>query len=195
MFLLDVETLSKSSEAVILSLACIQFEPGQNYTYEQLLDSAFFVKFNAADQMKRLERKAEKSTMDWWAKQCDFVRQLSFVPSDEDVTVEEGYEAFRKWVKTFTPDQQKEWVFIRGSLDQLVLDSLEMQLNVQPVFPYSQYRDVRTAIDFLYETKNGYVSVPNFDSQSKVYKHCPRHDCAYDIMQLLYGESRESDTN
>ena len=190
MYLLDVETLSKSSEAVILSLACIQFEPGQNYTYEQLLDSAFFVKFNAADQMMRLGRKAEKSTMDWWAKQCDFVRTVSFVPSDEDVTVEEGYEAFRQWVKTFTTTQQKEWVFIRGSLDQLVLDSLEMQLNVQPVFPYSQYRDVRTAIDFLYETKNGYVKVPNFDSQSKVYKHCPRHDCAYDIMQLLYGEKQ-----
>jgi hypothetical protein len=189
MFCLDVETLSKSSEAVILSVAVIHFEAGKKYDYDDLISSAFFTKFDVQDQIKRLHRKTEKSTMEWWSKQCEYVRKRSFVPSDEDVKVEDGYEAMREWVKSFTPEQQKEWVFVRGSLDQLVLDSLEMQMDVKPVFPYSQYRDVRTAIDFLYETKNGYVEVPGFDSKAKVYKHCPINDCAFDIMQLLYGQS------
>ena len=190
MFVLDIETLSKSSESVILSLAVIQFDVNKKYTYQELLDSAFFVKFNAHDQMARLKRKAEKSTMDWWAKQCDIAKKRSFVPDSSDVTVEEGYEKFREWVNKFTPEERKEWIFIRGSLDQICLDSLEMQLDVEPVFPYNQYRDVRTAVDFLCGTTNGYVDIPGFDASANVIKHCPIHDCAYDILMLLEGEKK-----
>lgn len=186
MICFDIETMSKSSEAVILSMSAIYFDPDSKPTYNQLVDSAFFVKLDAEDQIKRLHRRADKSTMEWWAKQSDIVRKASFIPSTTDMKFEDGYELMRAWMKT--KNDEKCWVFARGGLDQLTLDSMEEQLGITPIWPYARWRDVRTAIDFLYGTTNGYVQVPNFDSQAHVYKHHPTHDAAYDIMMLLYGE-------
>lgn len=190
MFMFDVETLGKQSHSVILSLACIHFDPKETYTYEQLMESAFFVKFDVEDQIKRLKRTTGRSTMEWWSKQCDFVKNRSFIPHPfADEKFENGYEMLREWAKSKNDD--KSWVWARGNLDQLVMDDIEEQCGVTPVFPYARWRDVRTAIDIFYETSRGYVAVKDFDPQAHVIKHCPIHDCAYDIMQLLYGENNE----
>jgi hypothetical protein len=61
---------------------------------------------------------------------------------------------------------------------------------MQPITGYAMWRDVRTAVDILYGTTNGYVEVdhPLFD-RTAVIKHHPVHDCALDAMQLLYGKT------
>ena len=194
MYMFDIETLGKSSESVVLSMACIHFETAidKRPTPQELRDSAFFVKLDAADQIKRLHRKVDKSTVDWWAKQCDLVRDKSFTAKPDDVKLEDGVEMLREWAKPYgnTPDK---WVWARGNLDQLVLDSVEEQLQVDHVFFFNRWRDVRTAVDFLYDTKTGYCDVdyPGFDPYLHIYKHNPIDDCLYDIMMLLYGKSKE----
>jgi hypothetical protein len=40
MFMFDVETLGVESNSVILSLACIYFNPDDKPTYKELVDSA-----------------------------------------------------------------------------------------------------------------------------------------------------------
>lgn len=187
MFMFDVETLGKQSHSVILSAACIHFDPKEKYSFENLIDNAFFVKFDVEDQIKRLKRSTGRSTMEWWAKQCDIVKERSFIPNKfVDVKFEDGYEQMREWAKSF--NENKSWVWARGNLDQLVMDDIEEQCGLTPIFPYARWRDVRTAVDIFYDTDRGYVNVPDFDPQAYVIKHCPIHDCAYDIMQLLYGE-------
>lgn len=187
MFMFDIETTSKRSNAVILSIGCIYFDPDVKYAYADLVNQAFFVKFDAKDQIQRLHRSINKSTIDWWAKQCDIVRKKSFTPHSDDMKFEDGYELFRKWAKSKNDDKCAVWA--RGTLDQLVLDDMEEQLGLEPIFHYARWRDVRTAVDLLYNTTNGYCKVKNFDPQAHVYKHDPVHDCAYDVMQLLYGEN------
>jgi hypothetical protein len=59
MFIFDVETLGVESTAVILSAALIHFDPADKPTYQDLLDSACFVKLNAKDQTKRLGRSVD----------------------------------------------------------------------------------------------------------------------------------------
>lgn len=187
MFIFDVETLSKKSEAVILSLSCIYFEPNEEPSPQELRDSAFFVKFDVEDQVKRLNRKINKSTVDWWKKQCENVRKVSLYPSDRDVKFEEGHMLFSEWVKTKRDNEC--WVWARGTLDQLVLDDIEEQLDLSPIFQYNRWRDVRTAVDFLYNTKNGYVDVnyEGFDPELHITKHNPIDDCVLDAMMLMYG--------
>lgn len=188
MFLFDVETLGKRSDSVILSMAAIYFNPDEKPTWKQLVDSAFFVKLNVEDQIKRLHRGTTKSTMEWWAKQCDHVRKKSFIPQPTDMKFEDGYELMRAWAKS--KNDTKCWVWARGNLDQLVMDDIEEQIGLEPIWPYARWRDVRTAIDFLTGGTNGYCSVPDFDSQAHVIKHDPIHDCAYDAMMLMYGEKQ-----
>jgi hypothetical protein len=188
MFVFDVETLGKDSSSVILSMACLYFNPEEKKSYQELIDSAFFVKLDAEDQMLRLKRTSKRGTIEWWSKQCDNARNKSFRPSVIDVTAEEAVESLRTWSTQFL-NHDTCVVWARGNLDQLVLDSLEEQLEVKPVFYFSRWRDVRTAIDFIIGSPSGYAKVdyPGFDPALHVTKHNPVDDCAYDAMQLMYG--------
>ena len=191
MFIFDVETLGKRSHAVILSMACIYFDPDKKPNHHEMREDAFFAKFNVKDQVDRLKRTVNKPTLEWWNKQCENVRNASFNRSKEDVIFEDGYESMRKWVKE--KNDHKCWVWARGNLDQLVMDDIEEQIGLTPIFPYARWRDVRTAIDFLYNTTNGYVDVnyPGFDSKNDITKHNPIDDCIFDAMQLMYGVKHE----
>jgi hypothetical protein len=188
MYVFDVETLGKESSAVILSMACVYFDPVKETSPNEMRKNAFFVKLDAQDQMKRLNRSITRSSLEWWAKQCENVKVKSFKPGDDDVTPEVGLELFRTWSKKY-PDTKGEWVWARGNLDQLVLDSMEEKLGVDPVFHFNRWRDVRTGLDFLTGSDNGYCDVdyPGFDSHLHITKHDPVDDCILDAMMLMYG--------
>jgi len=197
MFIFDVETLGKESNSVILSMAAIYFDPDKGQSYQEMYKDAFFVKFDVVDQMKRLDRKVGKTTMQWWAKQCENVKIKSFKPNPAiDVKFEDGYEQMRQWAASKNDD--KCYVWARGNLDQLVLDSFEEQLELKPIWPFSRWRDVRTAVDFLYGVNTGYVTVEvppwvdAFDPALHVTKHNPIDDCCYDAMMLMYGKKNET---
>lgn len=196
MFMFDVETLGKESNSVILSMAAVYFNPDDQPDHKKLFDEAFFVKFDVEDQIKRLHRKVGKTTMQWWSKQCENVRNKSFRPNPAiDVKFEDGYEAMRQWAASKNDD--KCWVWARGNLDQLVLDSFEEQLEIKPIWPFARWRDVRTAVDFLYGTNVGYCDVETppwmnkFDPFIHITKHNPIDDCVYDAMMLMYGKKND----
>ena len=188
MFMFDIETLGVESTTVILSIACIHFNPEEKPTFQQLIDSAFFVKLDAKDQVKRLGRTVSKSTLDWWSGQHVAVKKKSFDPSDTDVKAEYAVEMLNTWVKQF-PEWEKSTVWARGSLDQMAYGSLENRLGVDPIFHFARWRDVRTAVDIFTGSTNGYCKVehPEFENYL-VVKHDPIHDCALDVMMLVYGK-------
>ena len=69
MFMFDVETLGKKSNAVILSLAATHFDPDSNPSPDTLRQNTFFIKFDAEDQIRRLKRTITPSSIEWWKKQ------------------------------------------------------------------------------------------------------------------------------
>lgn len=169
-------------------MGCVWFDPKEKPSPEQLRKDSFFVKLDATDQIKRLKRGSSKSTLEWWNKQCDIAKEKSFYVKPDDVKIETGLEMMREWSNKYDPDK-KAWVWARGNLDQLVIDSMEEQLEIEPVFFYNRWRDVRTAIDLLIGSTNGYCDVdyPGFFSES-IVKHDPVDDCIYDAMMLMYGK-------
>ena len=94
----------------------------------------------------------------------------------------------REWAKQF--NEPRSYVWARGNLDQLTLDSIEEQLGLEPIFPFARWRDVRTAIDIWYSSDRGYVDVdyPGFNSKLHITKHNPIDDCIFDAMQMMYGK-------
>lgn len=184
MIVLDIESLSTESTCVILSAAMVYFNDGM--TYEEMIDKSIFVKFDAKEQIQKYNRTASKSTLEWWKKQCDFAKNTSFNPSKYDVSAIEGIELLRNYLNIDPSPTKILWT--RGALDQMAIESLCNAIGVKPLVLYNQYRDTRTAIDILASTsKKGYceVSLKDFSIQ-KVIKHDPRHDCAYDAVQLMY---------
>lgn len=184
-----METLGVESTSVVLSAALIRFNPDDKPSYQDLLDSAVFVKFNAKDQINRLGRTVTTGTLEWWENQHEYPKQVSLVPSSTDVTAEDGMAILHNYMNKWSSSQH-ETMWARGSLDQMAIDSLARRIQSQELTGYAQWRDVRTAVDLLYGTTNGYCGVeyPDFD-RNQVIKHHPVHDCALDAMMLLYGKS------
>lgn len=188
MFMFDIETLDTESTAVILSASIIQFDLNETYTYEQLLEKALFVKFDVKEQIENYKRTISKQAVEWWGKQHSHVRKLSVTPSEEDVSASEGLLQIKEYITKHSSGQDEAF-WARGSLDQMAIDSLSYKLGIEPIAPYYVWRDVRTAVDILCESSNnGYCTVkhPSFQ-QHQVIKHHPTHDCALDIMMLMYG--------
>jgi hypothetical protein len=188
MFVFDVETLGVESNAVILSAALVHFDPEKRPTYQDLLDNACFVKFDAKEQAQ-MGRTISKSTLAWWKTQHEYTRKVSLDSSREDMTAENAIKTLYDYMANY-PNASKQTMWARGSLDQLVIDSLCVKLGMKEITGYNMWRDVRTAVDIMYGTTNGYVEVdhPLF-KRHEVIKHHPVHDCALDAMQLMYGKS------
>lgn len=189
MFIFDVETLGVESNSVVLSAALIQFNPEDKPDFQKLLDDAIYVKFNAKEQITKYKRGVDANTLEWWKKQHEYVRGLALDPKPDDVSAEEGLRILSEYIRKF-PAWGKQTMWARGSLDQLVIDSLAYKLELEPIVNYNTWRDVRTAVDILYGSHNGYCEVehPTFN-RSSVIKHHPVHDCALDAMMLMYGKA------
>ena len=187
MFMFDVETLGVESNFVVLSAAMVHFDPEKRPTYQDLLDNACFVKFDVKQQLTA-GRSASKSTLGWWKDQHEYVRKVSVDPSDEDMTVSNGMQKFYDYMAKF-PNAKQQTMWARGSLDQMVIDSLAVKFDLEEITGYNMWRDVRTAVDIMFGTTTGYVEVdhPLF-KRHEVIKHHPVHDCALDAMQLMYGK-------
>jgi|ERR1700747_826899 len=185
MIVYDIETLCTESTAVVLSLAAVYFDPNDTLDYDELLDRALFVKFDVSEQIKKYNRTVDKSAVEWWRKQADIPRKASVEPSPNDLSLAEGLSMMDDYYNR----NGRGVVWARGGLDQLATESLYKSLGAKPFAMFNMWRDVRTAIDLLYDSKNGYCSVPGFDPSIHVFKHHPVHDCAYDAMMLVHGQA------
>lgn len=190
MFCFDIETLDTESSAVVLSAAIVYFDGKEKLSYQQYLDRTLFVKFNAVDQIKRLKRTSSKDTMEWWSKQAEYVRSRSVKPKSDDYSAEEGIDKIVQYMNQYeNPREQIMWA--RGSLDQVVIDSLCKSVDKPYITEYYIWRDVRTAIDILYGSSNGYCDVDNPDfNKEMVPKHLPYHDCCLDVLMLTQGKEK-----
>lgn len=189
MFAFDVETLSTESTAVVLSAALIHFDETQPQVYQDLLDKALFVKFDAAEQIRQYKRAVDKDTMNWWQGQSDKVKNKSLKPSDSDVSMSEGLDLLDAYYKKYAGDKL-EIVWQRGSLDQVTVESMYRMLDRKPFVRYNKWRDVRTYIDVVApKSSDGYTKVyqRGFVESRDVIKHDPVHDCALDIMQICHN--------
>jgi len=187
MFVFDVETLGVESNCVVLSAALLYFDPTKKPSYQELLDNALFVKFKAKEQASA-GRTVSKSTLQWWKDQHQYVRSLALDPTDKDLSVAEGFAKLHAYMDSYDPNREHT-IWARGSLDQMAIDSLAVAFDFEPISGYNVWRDVRTAVDCLTGSTNGYCEVdyPNFQ-RHEVIKHHPVHDCALDAMMLMYGK-------
>lgn len=188
MFVFDIETLGVESTSIILSAAILHFDVAKNPSYQDLLDSALFVKFDSKDQAKRLKRTVDLGTLEWWQNQHEYVRRVSLEPSFDDVLAEDGIRMLHDYMNKI-PNANKLIMWTRGSLDQMAIDSLCKKVDMANITGYNMYRDVRTAVDCLTGSTNGYCDIEysGFE-RATVIKHHPVHDCALDAMMLMYGK-------
>lgn len=194
MFCLDIETIGCESNAVVLSIALVYFDEKEKNTWESLNENAIFVKLSAKEQIENYNRTIDKSTIEWWKKQSDLARDFSFTPKKSDLTAKQGIDILKQYIKEQSKTPEKELIWVRGSLDQMAVDSLCNIMGEERLFPYWNYRDVRTFICFNTDTgAKGYAQIdedlyPGTWNREVVIKHNPVHDIVLDCLQIIYGK-------
>ena len=186
MFILDIETLGIESTCVILSAGIVYFDDVEVNTPEKMLENSCFVKFNAQEQIESYNRTITQSTLDWWARQSQECRNISFVRRTTDETARRGMSELKFFMDTYDTSA-KQIIWARGTLDQTAIDSLCRKMDVQPLTSFNNWRDIRTAVDILAtEPVNGYCDTTKRFNSFKLIDHHPVHDCIRDALMLLY---------
>lgn len=177
----DYETLGQNrATCPVVNLAKLTFDPGRfvdkPYTWQELVDSAKFIKFDVRAQIAR-GRKPEKSTMDWWENQSAEARK-QLLPSDEDRPLEEAIPFLMGEVET---------VWTRGnSFDPVITDFICIEYGLSEPYPFWTIRDTRTAID-SFSLGTNYKSnkfMPRAVKSGEFIAHDPIHDIAIDVLRL-----------
>ena len=193
MFMFDIESIGTNDDAVVLSAGIIYFDPeaDASTSFDNLVNRGLFVKFDAKEQIQTLKRTVDQSTLDWWKKQTPQSKKVSFEPSDKDVSAYEGLKQIHLYIDKYLDGKNwsREVIWARGSFDERAITSLSKQVDIKMIAPYYRWRDMRTAIDLIYGSTDGYVEVEGVQKDS-VGKHDPVIDCAFDILMLLNGKKK-----
>lgn len=187
---LDVETLGVSSNAVLLSLGLVAADLSEDFTFSDLLENSFYVKFDVKSQ-KEMGRQMDPDTIEWWKRQDKEIFDSQVRIKSTDVTLEDGINQAARWIMSVDGyDRKNGFVWTRGGMDNCILEDITRSLDRSPLFPYYLVRDVRTAVDLLYGSDRGYVPIePEVRDQIPYNKwHDPVFDAAMNAIMLRYGQ-------
>lgn len=182
----DYETLSANPyDGVILSLAALSFDESRYvsnpYTYEELLSSCKFIKFNVEEQVKKYNRKIQKETVEWWSNLGEQYRYM-YTPSKDDKSITEIYDFFLSLVNN---PKNVKCVYTRGNtFDPLFTTSIFNAIQKVEPFHWSKIRDTRSLIEGLSwgsNLDNGFMIK---ELEAKFIKHDPIHDISMDVMRM-----------
>jgi len=185
----DFETLGQDQRnSVVLSMAALpftedRFTSDNPYTYEELLCSTKYLKFDAQEQVTVYKRKIDNVTLQWWTKQPAEARK-SLAPSESDAPLTDLYPFLMDLIDD--PSHAKK-VYTRGNtFDPLFLESLLEAIYKKDPFPWWTVRDTRSMIEgmtFGTDIKNNFI--PD-ELKDKFVRHNPIHDVAIDVMRMQY---------
>jgi len=133
--MVDLETLSVSPTAVILTLGAVHFDPyGTGHS-----DSIYF-RIDLDDQ-DTLGREIDPSTIDWWSRQNPEIMEEAFSPDDR-IPLLEAMDRFHK----FAWGCSAFWSH-GATFDLVILENIYRQLNKPLPWNYWALRDTRTLFD------------------------------------------------
>ncbi len=141
--MLDLETLGTGSNAPIISIGAVFFDPLTGKTGEEFYE---VVSLTSSAQYGELDA----STVQWWMKQSDEARAVFNVKSQ--VTLLSALNAFSAWIhdRDAPNEENKPDVIVWGngaSFDNVILrNAYKATHQIAPWFFFND-RDVRTVVD------------------------------------------------
>ena len=179
----DFETLSQDQvRGVITCMAIMKFDESRfidnPYTFKELIDNSQVMKFSVEEQVKKYERKIDKSTLEWWKEQgADAQKWIK--PSDDDRSIEELYDFFMEGAGGTAAK-----FYTRGNtFDPILLESIMKQIHKPMPYHWWEVRDTRSLIEGLAwgsDLENKFIP-PKCE---ELVKHNPKHDIALDVMRI-----------
>lgn len=194
-FLIDFETLNIVEKATLVEFSVIPFQMDVENPpkFEDLVNGGKKIKFELRHQ-KALHRRVSTSTIAWWKAQGEAAKAL-LKPSKDDMTLFGGHMDIKNWFVQNDILFKKSHIWTRGEMDIIWMrswysDALGLSDNeisdAMPVM-FNNFREVRTSIEENMGRDVTYCPLPN-GSLPGFVKHNSLHDCARDILMLIYAK-------
>jgi hypothetical protein len=140
--MLDLETLSTRPDAVVLTLGAVKFDP---YSKEQ--GAGIYHRVDVDEQIA-LGRHVDDTTVDWWGRQVEDVREEALGP-DNRISLEN----FTAELNRFLVGADCIWA--QGPVfDIVILENLYRQLGKPVPWNYWQIRDSRTLLSTFGDSRD-----------------------------------------
>ena len=189
-FVVDYETLANKPDSILLDGSVIPFvdDPHNPPTFMELVESGFTVKFDRNQE----GRVKDPGTIKWWASQPEEAKQI-VRKSDKDVDLYVGHRQMIDFIKDSGVNFYKSNGWCRGnSFDFPIMVDVIRKCNntiettdLEPIF-WGKHRDIRTAIEE--NLGRGVTMTPlRKGILDGFIPHNSLHDCAKDILSLLYA--------
>lgn len=139
---IDTETLSLSTEAVIVNVGIVSFDPGSVDSFQDLVNRGTLIYLSRAQQLA-LGREQTKDVLDWWAEQGEeAARQLEV----EGLPLECVIPEMQKHTSIYG-NKNSRW-YCRGThFDIAKLEHLFWQIGEITPWHYRKPRCSRTLLD------------------------------------------------
>ena len=179
MVMLDLETLSTKSNAIILVIGAIKFKSNErwpssiNDNYIKTLDT-FYERIDIHSCLDQGLTKDQK-TMDWWLKQEESVKYEALYNNDR-LSLKKALEKFSKW---FGPDKKTKIWGNGSSFDCTILKEAYYACDMQIPWDFLMERDLRTIMD---------LANVNMYELPKSNKHNALYDCYRQIIGYQRSE-------
>jgi hypothetical protein len=137
--MIDLETLATSTDAVILTIGAVKFDPFGRELKEPEMDS-FYVKVDV-DSCDEIGLVTNDDTIAWWANQSQAAQDEAFSPEGR-IHIRDAFEQLYK----FCWGAKRVWS--NGSaFDIVICETVFKRLGKAVPWNFWQVRDVRTAFD------------------------------------------------
>ncbi|MGO2497742.1 MAG: 3'-5' exonuclease [Vibrio litoralis] len=183
---IDLETLDTETTAKILSIGIVPFNFGEQVSFEELCNrpSSFYIKIDIDSYNQLTSFTESSSTKDWWEKQGEEARHV-LEESELDLLLPVALSMIKQHLAEHVEPLKKDQgqIFCRGyDFDGGILDHAFQQCCITQPWRYNRFRCVRTVIDTLAGTRNGYVKEEHPDG---FIHHHALHDAAKDTLSMI----------
>ena len=137
--MIDLETLATSTDAVVLTIGAVKFDPFGSDIKEPAMDS-FYVKIDI-DSCDELGLVANDDTIAWWAQQDKQAQAEAFEGTDR-IHIRDAFDQLYK----FCWGAKRVWSN-GAAFDIPICEHVYRKLNKAIPWPFWSVRDVRTAFD------------------------------------------------
>jgi hypothetical protein len=137
--MIDLETLATSTDAAILTIGAVKFDPFGSEIKEPAMDS-FYVKVDL-DSCDRIGLVTNDDTIAWWGNQSKEAQEAAFDPTDR-IQIEDAFAQLYK----FCWGAKRVWS--NGScFDIMICEHVFKKVGRAVPWKFWEIRDVRTAFD------------------------------------------------
>lgn len=138
--MIDLETLATTTDASILTIGAVKFDPFGREESDPAMDS-FYVRVDL-DSCDEIGLVTNDDTIAWWANQSKEAQEEAFGDGDDRVHIRVAFERLYK----FCWGAQRVWSN-GAAFDVPICETVYRRINKAIPWSFWQVRDVRTAFD------------------------------------------------